>query len=275
LEKAVALLRLSRIEHGVMVGFAVTAGAISAGVTDPGRIAVGVVSALLAEVFLFATNDILNLEEDRINSPERPLVKGELSVEEAWAFSLSALALSLILSALLNWWAVVIIIFAASLGFAYNCCLKRSGILGNAVVALLTAISFLYGGIGVAGVVKEKIVLFTAIAFTANVGREIAKGIRDIVGDRAAGISTVAVLFGVRAAGVLASIFMASAVAMSFIGFRYVTNKLAYGLLIGFTDALFTYSAFLAAFCPSMEVASRVRKLTLVGMAVAILAFMT
>ncbi len=272
--KLAAFWRLSRAEHGVMTAIAVLAGAVSAGGVPWWRVLLGVSSAFLIEVFLFVTNDILNLEEDRVNSPWRPLVRGEVSVKEAWAFALASLVLGVLLTAPLGVWALAIIFLAAALGFLYNWRLKRMGLIGNAVVAFLTALAFFYGGIGVSGVISDKIILFTAIAFTANVGRELAKGVIDVEGDAAAGVATVAVIFGRRAAAALAAVFMLAAVAMSPLGLFYVNNKALYGVLIGVTDMLFVYSAVLLAARPRVGEARRVRTATLVGMALAIIAFM-
>ncbi len=269
-----AYWRLARAEHGVMTGIAVLAGAFSAGNVVVWRLIVGVVTAFLVEVFLFATNDILNIEEDRVNSPDRPLVRGEVSVREAWGFAILSLSLALGVAVILGAAALLILVFAATLGFLYNWRLKHEGILGNIVVALLTSLAFLYGGIGVSGRLEEKIVLFTIIAFTANVGREIAKGVRDIKGDEAAGVNTVAVIYGCRPAGMLSTVFMVAAVFMSLLGFHYVRNPVVYGVLIGITDMLFLYSAALIALHPEPSTADRVRKLTLLGMATAIVAFM-
>ncbi len=273
-ERLRAYWRLSRAEHGLMTGVAVVAGAVSAGDVDVGRLVVGVVTAFLVEVFLFVTNDILNIEEDRVNSPDRPLVRGDVGVGEAWVFAALSLAIALALSASLGAAAFLMILFAAAMGFLYNWRLKHEGIIGNVVVALLTSFAFMYGGVGVSGRLEEKIVLFTAIAFTANLGREIAKGVRDVRGDAAAGVDTVAVLYGAKPASMVSAVFMVAAVLMSMVGFRYVGNAAVYGVLIGVTDALFLYSAALLVLRPEPSAADRVRRLTLVGMATAILAFM-
>jgi geranylgeranylglycerol-phosphate geranylgeranyltransferase len=53
------------------------------------------------------------------------------------------------------------------------------------------------------------------MAFLANTGREITKGIVDVKGDNAEGIKTLAVQFGEKKAAIAAAVFYVSAVALT------------------------------------------------------------
>ncbi|RLE60266.1 MAG: hypothetical protein DRJ35_03775 [Thermoprotei archaeon] len=266
--------RLARIDHGVLTAIAVVAGGISSGVMDFTKLFLAVISAFFAEVFLFVTNDILNIEEDRLNSPDRPLVTGEVSFREAWTISAVSLAIAVFLSYFIGFVAFLIMVTVLAIGFVYNWALKKVGFLGNVIVAAVTASSFLYGGAATAGYIGEKIFLYFLIAFTANVGREIVKGIRDIKGDLRAGVRTVAILFGEKSAGLVAAFFMIVAVALSFFGLKYTSKPVIYMALISVTDFLFMYSSAAIVMYPRFEVADKVRKITLLGMGLAIIAFM-
>ncbi len=266
--------KLARIDHGILTALAVVAGAISSGIINPANIILAVFSAFLAEVFLFITNDILNIEEDRVNSPDRPLVKGEVTLGEAWAISMFALFTSLVLSYLIGLLTFFVMVTVLALGFFYNAGIKKTGFLGNVIVAAVTASSFLYGGIAATGYIREKILYYSLIAFTANIGRELLKGVRDVVGDMRTGIRSVAVVFGEKSAGALAAFFMITAVAMSLIGLRYSSMPTIYMSLISVTDVIFIYASAAMLLSPSSYMADKLRKTTLLGMGLAIVAFM-
>ncbi|WP_243666130.1 UbiA family prenyltransferase [Vulcanisaeta sp. JCM 16159] len=146
-----ALIRLSRIEHGILTSLITIASYVVAG----GRSSVAMVllflSSLLTEVFLFATNDIYNIEEDKINRPDAPLVRGEVTIKEAWVLSLLSVTIAVLLNALgialghLMVWSIVILIMAIVLGFSYNYGLKRVIVVNNLLVALTSSLTFIYG----------------------------------------------------------------------------------------------------------------------------------
>ena len=141
------------------------------------------------------------------------------------------------------------------------------------VVAGLTSLTFPYGAISIAGTLAEKPLLFFMIAFLANIGREIAKDIRDLEGDTRVGICTLPCEIGTTNAGKVAGVFMLMAVILSFHGVNYVQTKPLYLALILITDAIFTYVALEMFSNPSTQTAEKARKLTLPAMLNAILAF--
>ena len=138
-----AILRLARIEHGLIAAFATAVGyAVGAGgwfSVEKTPLAVAAIVTIAVEVGLFVFNDVFNLEEDRVNAPERPLVKGEISVKEAVAVGAISLALGGVLAGTLGPLALAIVLLAISTGMAYNIRMKKSGLPGNVIVALDTA----------------------------------------------------------------------------------------------------------------------------------------
>ena len=129
-------------------------------------------------------NDLEDIDEDRVNHPERPLVTGAISVQGARivAVGLFAGGIELALPVILVY-PLVGIILAAALGgmLAYEFRLKAAGLSGNAVVAALTALVFLYG----AAAAGNALVLtpFAAMAFFATLSREVIKDMEDLAGD--------------------------------------------------------------------------------------------
>lgn len=267
-----AYLRLVRIEHGVMTGLAAVAGYLSVGWYTSGKLLLVFASSLLAETALFALNDIFNVEEDRVNSPERPLVKGEVSVREAAALALASSSAALALAATLGLPPLALVVAALFLGNAYNAYLKRHSFFGNIIVSALTASSFLYGALA-AGAIPDKVALFFIIAFLANIGREILKGIRDLEGDMRVGVCTLACEIGVERAAFVSAVFMALAVVLSFAAVEYFEWKYYFLPLILATDVIFVHAIYNILKNPNPASAGKFRKTTLAGMLLAIIAF--
>jgi geranylgeranylglycerol-phosphate geranylgeranyltransferase len=83
------------------------------------------------------------------------------------------------------------------------------------LVSACVAAPFIYGSV----LAKDSVVLnvwfFVMMAFLANTGREITKGIVDAEGDRAGNVKTLAVRYGEKAAAIVAVIFYVTAVAFT------------------------------------------------------------
>ena len=274
--KALAFLRLARIDHGLMTVLAALTGFLAVGKewVDVTRLVCGLVAALMAEIGVFAFNDVFNLEEDRVNAPNRPLVRGDLTLFEAKVFGVIALALAVVLSCLTNLLCCVIIALAIATSMLYNVRLKREGFPGNLVVALNTALPFIYGAAIVERALSAKPFLYFLIAFFAMLGREVLKGIRDVEGDRRVGIKTLAIIWGPKRAAYVSALFMCLAVAITPLLLPLATSWLSYILLVAITDLLFLYSSIVIVREPEVAVAERCRKMTLLGMLCGILAFM-
>jgi geranylgeranylglycerol-phosphate geranylgeranyltransferase len=141
-------------------------------------------------------NDIIDVEIDRINRPERVLPSGKLSKREAcilyWAFNVSGF----VLAGLISIPALVIYIVSVAAIFLYSKFLKGIPLVGNFVVGILTAIAFIFGGVS-AG--KWSLTLMPAFfALMVNFIREIIKDMEDIEGDSRNGIVTFPQKYGFK-----------------------------------------------------------------------------
>lgn len=278
-----ALIRLSRIEHGILTSLITIASYVVAG----GRSSVAMVllflSSLLTEVFLFATNDIYNIEEDKINRPDAPLVRGEVTIKEAWVLSLLSVTIAVLLNALgialghLMVWSIVILIMAIVLGFSYNYGLKRVIVVNNLLVALTSSLTFIYGLYAATSTPPTLNLpyLLLMVSFLATMGRELVKGAIDVAGDVRAGVRTVANVHGVRTALVLAVVFTLIAVFISPLIIIYDTKE-PYGLVLSIgvliTDIMLTYASIMLL--RNNNYMHRFRFLSLGAMAVTIVAYL-
>ena len=198
------LFRIVRPVNSAMMGFAVLVGAAIGGRSLLPSSVQELVLAFLAGFFLsgsaMAVNDYYDREIDAINEPERPIPSGAVSPGEALAVTgmFSVLGLGSAWMTSPSHLAIAVLAWVGMM--VYSTVGKRTGLPGNLIVSGCIALPFVYGGIigGETGLSHS--LLFALVAFLANTGREVTKGIVDIEGDEAAGIKTVAVSRGPVAA---------------------------------------------------------------------------
>ncbi|AEA13493.1 UbiA prenyltransferase [Thermoproteus uzoniensis 768-20] len=220
--------RLIRGEHGVLTAISSVASYIIAGGRAPLESALIGASAFLAEAGMFAHNDLANLQEDRVNRPDAPLVTGAVSVRAAKAVAVASYLLGLILASFLTWQALTIYLVAAALGALYNEKGKRVPFVGNFIVAFLTSMVYPYG-MAAAGAVDIYLLLLFAASLLANFGRELVKTAIDYPGDLAAGVRTAATVLGPRRAADLGAYF---ALASSTVGIYLAYALTASGMYV-------------------------------------------
>jgi geranylgeranylglycerol-phosphate geranylgeranyltransferase len=137
--------------------------------------------AFSISAFINVTNDIFDLEVDRFNHPERPLVKGEVSLLDAYMIALIFLILGLYFSSKHSNWALLLGSFGMFLGLLYNLEIKAVPILGNILVSFVTFLAFLYGAnLGN----LERIIPGALLGAYLQFLREIIKSLEDKEGDK-------------------------------------------------------------------------------------------
>lgn len=240
-----AYLTLVRVPNCLMIGFAVLIGEVIAlgGFPSLGQAVFGFLTASLMLAGTMVLNDIQDIQIDRVNSPERPLPSGRVTVRRAYAFSLVLSALSIIFSVFLGILPLLTALVALALMVYYNTRGKKTGFLGNAVVSFNVALPFFFGGLAVNNL-RPLLFIFFLLAFLANLAREVAKGISDIAGDSSKGVRTLAVTLGpAKAARVTSGLFVV-AVLLSFAPpiFHWVSWYYYPGVAIA--DLGFLYSSF-------------------------------
>jgi geranylgeranylglycerol-phosphate geranylgeranyltransferase len=188
-------------------------------------------------------NDVLDLEVDRTNHPDRPLVTGEIPVETArgMVVGLFIAGLFLVLPVIAVAPLVGFILGLAVLSLlAYEFLLKSRGFVGNLVVAFLTAIVFLYGGAAAGN--AAVLLPFAGMAFLATLSREVIKDMEDVRGD--IGRVTLPMSHGLPYSGRVARSSIAAAVVLSavpllwFVSVTSVAGIIYLGL-VAVADAVF------------------------------------
>ncbi|MBL7190858.1 geranylgeranylglycerol-phosphate geranylgeranyltransferase [bacterium] len=126
-------------------------------------------------------NDIIDIEVDRVNRPDRPLPGGKVSVTAAVISAVILTAAGLTIGISLGPEEAAVTLSAAFLLYVYNRYLKMTVIWGNLSVSLLTALCFIFGGILVNNAAFAVIPAVFSLFF--HFGREVVKDMEDIAGD--------------------------------------------------------------------------------------------
>jgi geranylgeranylglycerol-phosphate geranylgeranyltransferase len=166
-------------------------------------------------------NDFFDAEIDAINRPDRPIPSGAVSRGAARGFAVTLFLAGILVSFFTNFLCISITIFNALLLIAYAAKLKTTPLIGNIVVAYLSASIFLFGGAlnGLDGLIR--IIPIAAITFFAMLSRELLKDAEDVEGDRAGGADTVPIRIGIKKTTEFALITTVLAVLASFIPYLW------------------------------------------------------
>ena len=219
-------LGMLRIGNAIVIGFAAITGYVVSGGTNPWTALILALSATLIGCYGNIVNDILDVEIDRINKPWRPLPSGRISMASAKTGAALLLVLGMIISFLLPPACPLMAGAASILLYAYSWRIKKTGFLGNALIALLSLMVVIYGGLAAPSPLRS---LVPAIyAYLIILGREVYKGIEDVEGDKKHGVKTIAVSLGVRQALIIGSILLFTVVAISPIPYIYMGMNTAY-----------------------------------------------
>ena len=267
------LLQLMRPLNCVMMGFAVIVGAsLVSTLSFTVNLVLGFVTSFSLTAASMVINDFYDRKIDAINEPNRPIPRGDVSPKEALFFALVLSVLGLAAAFKTNTPSLLLAALAWIISITYITEGKSTGLPGNFLVSATVVIPFVYGGL-VVGRIDASSLLFVAIVFLSNTGREVTKGIVDVEGDRSHNIKTIAVRYGERTAAVVAVIFSILAVCISPLPWlwKFVSDWFLPPVII--TDIGLMVSAILLLRDYSRKNAKRTKNLTLIWFITGLLAF--
>jgi 4-hydroxybenzoate polyprenyltransferase len=192
---------------------------------------------VLASVFIAAAgyiiNDYFDLNIDQVNKPDKVVVNIIINRRWVifWHMFLSLLGLFFTVSALpiAEYWHLVLINFASIiLLWFYSTNLKKQLLIGNLLIALLTAWTILIiffskyplhiHSLLLVGHDEVRFfrftILYAAFAFIISLIREVIKDMEDMEGDRKYGCRTMPILWGVNASKVFVAVWIIVLIAM-------------------------------------------------------------
>ena len=268
-------ISLIRPINSVMVGIGILVGEVIAyaGIPPLKHIILGFLVGFLASSGIMALNDYFDIEIDKINAPRRPIPCGKISPKKALALGVSLVLLAILLAFLESFLAGIFASITLLLDVLYDASLKRTGFIGNLIVSYSVAAPFIYGALALSRPIDSLIIAISLMAFLSNLGREVIKGIIDVEGDRAAGVKTVAVVLGIRAAQAIGATFVILAVIVSLILPLYQAVNALYYLVIPTTDVILLYSAYLSLKTTDKETLRKAKDLMRLGMLIALIIF--
>jgi len=263
-----------------MMGFAVIVGA---SVVEPDaspslqevvlKFALGFLTAFTLTGSSMAINDYWDRDIDKINEPSRPIPSGLVSPREGLILAAILILIGFLAAALISPLCLTIAIVSWIVSVSYNTKGKKTGLPGNLLVSFCVAISLIFGNYLMKGGIELSPLIFAALAFLSNTGREVTKGIADIQGDKTRNIMTIAVSHGERTAAYVASIFFFSASCLSLLPIYLGLVSSWFLPFVLSADAGFAASSVMLIHDHSQQTAKNIKNLTLLWMSFGLLAF--
>ncbi len=174
-----------------------------------------IASTVLIAAAGYVINDYEDVEIDRVNKPDKLIITKHLTKDQAWTFYLilnfTGIAIGAYLAFIFQSFNLFFIqaLSAGALWF-YSTSYKKQLIIGNLIVAVLSALVVLLPGIyeimAEAEYFKEYLFNFSLIsayaffAFTTTLIREIVKDAEDIEGDELNECTTLPIVWGITVA---------------------------------------------------------------------------
>jgi geranylgeranylglycerol-phosphate geranylgeranyltransferase len=268
-------LEIMRPVNSIMLGVAIIIGAFITGGTqilsDWWSLVYAFLTGFTMSGAAMAINDYYDREIDAINEPKRAIPSGRISPRSAVIFTGILSVIGLASSYMISLEALLIAVFAWIVMMAYSIWGKKTGFLGNLMVSVSVALPFMYGGVMTGSLAAS--LSFSGIAFLANTGREITKGIVDVDGDREEGIRTIAVTSGEKNAASVASLFFLSAVLVSIYPIYSQLVSFWYIPFVAITDLGLIYSSYQVMSDPTRETSRQVKTRILYLMLVGLIGF--
>lgn len=184
----------------------------------------------------YVINDYFDVKIDRINRPDDLVVTRHISREGAMHLFMALSGIGIVTGLAAAWWArswtlLMIFVVIPGLLWFYSASYKRQLIVGNIVVAFVSALvplliaianadylNHLYGNtLAYTPIVGQLYVWlggFAIFAFLMTFTREIVKDIEDIEGDREMECRTIPIVWGITTSKIIATILLMAIVAL-------------------------------------------------------------
>lgn len=237
-----AMIELVRPELPLSAGLCVLTGQVLAlgGLPDLGTAALGFMAGFLVSGAAMVSNDYFDLAVDRVNHPRRPLPSGRVSRGDVIALAAVLGATGMMAAGSMGAVPLTLATLILSIGLVYNWKLKESGLLGNLMVSISVGTTFVFGGVTV-GSLNGIILTFAAMAFTFDLGEEIAADAMDVEGDRERSVRSLAIIHGRATALRISALLFGAFIALTFLPYLLGWLGLGYLVVITVADIVLTY----------------------------------
>ncbi|HNQ26815.1 MAG TPA: geranylgeranylglycerol-phosphate geranylgeranyltransferase [Aquaticitalea sp.] len=161
----------------------------------------------------YIINDILDVETDMVNRPEKVLIGKKITEKNAYNWFIALNVIGILIGFYLSYLVgknqfFSLFVLVSALLYIYSSYLKQMVLVGNVIISLVVGLSILIVGFfelipAIDAQNRASQLFFFQIltdyalfAFTINLVRELAKDIEDIDGDHKAGMNTLPIAIG-------------------------------------------------------------------------------
>lgn len=187
------------------------------------------------------SNDLFDLEVDKVNHPDRPLPSGQVSAKEVIILTALLSSGGLLIAAMLGPLVLTFTALIWVLGMLYNWGLKSLGLPGNAIVAFSVGATFVLGGMMVDKPDSDLVWTFALMAGLFDLAEEVSGGVMDAEGDALRGSRSLSILYGRKAALTAVTLLFLTFIVLSLIPYAMGWLGLPYLALIVLADAAVVY----------------------------------
>lgn len=156
-----------------------------------------VVSTICVAAAGYIINDYYDVKIDLINKPKRVVIGKVLHRRVAIISHFILNTLACFLAVFLGWKIFAIIVATTVLMWFYANQLKRTALVGNLLISVLTGLS-VYMPVFLYGTAQQTLLLYASFAFFISLVREIIKDMEDVKGDEEFGCKTLPIIWGIR-----------------------------------------------------------------------------
>ena len=261
-----AYLEIIRPLNCLMAGLAVYIATLVAGLAiyPSFLVLLGILATFLVCAGGMVINDYFDIDIDNVNKPNRPIPSNRIKKRTALIYSIILFASGIALSYAINYYTLVTAIAASLVLISYAWKLKKTVFIGNLLISLLVALTFIFGGFVAMNYLP--VLILAILAFLANTGREVYKCVEDVLGDKKAGADTIAVKYGIVKSRQIATIFVIIAITLSFLPFFFGIFGVIYLFFVVIADIV-----FMIAVISPVRLAAKVTK---IAMLIALAAFL-
>lgn len=154
-------------------------------------------------IFSNILNDIFDIQTDKLNYPQNPLITGGISVNKAFIFAVIVLFISVCLISQLNVISSRLIYFIIlPIIITYTPIFKSIPLLGNILIGITLGLVFLFTEASLTHKI-ELLWIPALLATHLTILRELIKDIEDYTGDYNSKIYTFPVCFGIKKSKIL------------------------------------------------------------------------
>ncbi|GHB59421.1 prenyltransferase [Persicitalea jodogahamensis] len=165
-------------------------------VTDPKMLILSLTTACIAAAG-YIINDYFDVKIDIVNKPERVVIGRYLKRRVAMGTHQFLNVAGVLLGLLVSKWIFLINVVCVTLLWFYSERFKRTMLVGNLVVSLLTALSVVIVTV-VYPENRNLVFIYAIFSFFISLVREIIKDMEDVRGDVSHGCRTLPIVWGLR-----------------------------------------------------------------------------